>query len=226
MTTFPNSKKATLEKIEALLTPWGANATSIGLTAAQMTLLSSRTTNARAKLNNQTAKKLEALAATNEWNVAFEQVEEVAKDYVKTIRAFAETTNNQNVYSLAQIPAPKTPAPLGPPESPTLLSALLTTAGTIELAWQGSLEGGTHFIIERFATPLPGSGAPAGSWMTVGVASEKKFTDALVPQGVASISYRITAQRSGGTSTPSEPALVNFGTAPIAAAPNELKIAA
>ena len=41
---------------------------------------------------------------------------------------------------------------------------------------------------------------------------EREYVDPDVPQGVASVSYRIKAQRAGGTSVASQPAQVTFGT--------------
>ncbi len=223
MTTFSDSKKEMVEQVEEKLPAWTANATSIGLTSAQVTSLGTRTAAARTKLDAMIAARAASKSATIEFYTTFGQMSDMARDFVKTIRAYAETTNNDNVYALAQVPPPKTPAPIGVPETPTNLTATITAIGTVELAWVGSLEAGTQFRVERLAMPLTGG---PGTWTAIGVVAEKKFTDTAVPQGQAGVSYRVLAQRSGGVSDASDTRTVHFGTPATLPQNAELKMAA
>jgi hypothetical protein len=132
-------------------------------------------------------------------------------DLIKLIKAYADATGNPAVYTLASIPPPAAPSPLGPPAKPSDLSSTLTTAGSIDLEWKGSRQGGTSFNIFR-ATTTPGQ--PTGAWTLIGTSEKRKFTDSAVPTGLASVTYRVVAVRSGGTSDPSDVSTLFFGTAP------------
>jgi len=127
-------------------------------------------------------------------------------DIIKTIRAFAETTGDPGVYTAAQIPPPAPPAPLGPPETPTDLSGVLTTDGQINLRWGGSRKGGTSYTVERSVT------GANGPWTIIGTSEERAFVDTALPVGLDSVMYRVRAARSGGTSNWSAPLPFIFGT--------------
>ncbi len=212
---LPDSMKSSLEFLESIIDDWAANAAAIGLTPTQVTGLTTRLTNARAKLDAATAARLDSKSATEDWHNAFDSMDAMARDLILTIKAFAATTNNNGVYSLAHIPAPASPSPLGPPAVPTDVSAQLDAAnGNVMLSWKGSLFGGTQFVVERSVTPASSgeSAAQAGPWINMGSTVEKTFTDEAVPAGTAVAAYRIYAQRSSGTSAQTQPVSIIFAS--------------
>lgn len=186
---------------ETVLPAWAANAAAIGLTPAQVVALSTVTDQARAALNAAVAARAAARAATEAQNQLVASMSEIGGDYIKIIRTKAETDNNPAIFQLAKIPAPKPPAPLGVPDVPTDLVATLGNEGQIFLTWKGSRRGGTSFSIERSTT---------GGFSLIGTSEFKTFTDEAVPGGVAQVSYRVRASRSGGTSQASQPVTLLF----------------
>lgn len=208
-TTVPQTLIGKIEFFEQHLPVWAVNPTAIGLAAADVAALAALTSQARDDYENARADRNTAKASTTTQNNSVSAMYDVGSTFIKTIRAFAEKTNNPAVYTSAQIPPPAPPAPLGPPEAPTNAVATLNTNGQIEVRWDGSRDGGTSFRVERRTTPV--GGAPS-AWTLVNVVEERSYIDSGVPQGVATVSYRIMSQRAGGTSVASQPAQVTFGT--------------
>lgn len=206
MGTVPTTIADKIAFFETHLPIWGANTAAIGLTAAQVTSLASLTAAARSAYTAAITARNAARAATSAQNDAIDLMAELGGDLVKTIRAFAETTNNPNVFNIAVIPPPAPSAPLGPPQTPANLTTLLNNAGQVQLSWGGTRAGGTSYLIERSVA------SSAGPWTLVGTSEERRFTDQNVPSAVPSVSYRVTATRSGGSSSPTAPVTILFGT--------------
>jgi hypothetical protein len=196
-----------IEFFEAHLPIWSVDPASIGIDAAQVATLATFTANARTEYDNLVAIRANARAATQSQKDANNIMYDFGADLIKTIRAFAQTTNNDTVYNDAAIPPPAPPTPLGPPATPKNVNAQLNTAGEIELTWDASRAGGTSFIIERSTT------SATGPWTIIGSVEAVDFTDTAVPTGLTSVSYRITANRSAGSSTPTAAVTVPFGNA-------------
>lgn len=209
MSVLPQSRQAMLQFFEQHVTVWAASPTAIGLTAAQMTQLATYINDARTSFDAQQDAIAVKLAATNLMYTKTDTLRSFGADLIKTIRAFAETTNNPDVYSDAQIPPPKTPTPVGPPETPTEITATINNFGYIVVKWKGRRAAGTQFILQRQLAPLAGK---AGNWTYAGTTTTNDYTDITVPTGYASVSYRVYAQRSGGQSDASTPVTLQFGT--------------
>lgn len=202
---LPNSREAMIQWFEQRLSAWAAAPTAIGLTAAQLTSLATMLGDASTDQDAAFAARIASKSATLNYYNSSDDLRSFGSDLIKTIKAFAETTNNPSVYALANVPPPAAPAPLGPPATPTDLRATLDTAGQITVRWEGSRVGGTSFTVER---SLTGS---TGPWSIVGVSEERSFLDVAVPRGVDAVSYRVIASRAGGSSTPSSAVSVLFG---------------
>jgi hypothetical protein len=206
MTTIPPTYLGRLEFFEAHLPVWAKNPAAIGLNASLVAALVVLVEACRADYDSMNEIRARAMAATQIHKDSNEAAYDLGADLVKTIRAFAGTSNNPAVYNTAQIPPPSPHTPLGPPLTPTGVTARLNPVGQIELAWTASRVGGTSFIIERSTV------SAAGPWSIIGAAEAVAFTDPAVPVGLPAISYRVTAIRSAGASTPSAAATVPFGT--------------
>jgi hypothetical protein len=206
----PDKQAEAINFFTSRLSLWAANAANIGLLPANVSAITAAVSDAQAKLNAALTARANAKSATVALTDSLSTMRSLGGDLIKTIRAYAETTENPAVYSLSNIPPVSPPTPLGPPAEPTNVQAALNSGGAVELAWDGSRLGGTSFSIERQLTPIA---AVPGTWTLIAVVEDRTYTDANVPQGQAMVAYRITAQRAGGTSDPSMPGVVLFGTA-------------
>ncbi|MFM9996190.1 MAG: hypothetical protein ACKVU4_10355 [Phycisphaerales bacterium] len=208
MATLPEGRKARVEYFEQHLPVWQDNAGAVGLTVAQLTSLSTFITAARTTLNAAEAARSTSKSATVAFYNAEEPMTDLGADLIKTIRAFAETTNNPNVYATAQIPPPAAPTPTPPPEQPDDLSGLIDPFGVITLAWKAVPKGptsGVFFFVERKIG--------AGTWTPIGATQESTFADPAAGQqaAAATVAYRVQARRGAEASAWSDPLNVSFG---------------
>ena len=188
------------------------HAAELGLTAEQADGFKTATGKSQAGLQRQKAAKSESKAATEHVGVAFDELGRAAGNVVRTIRAFAETTDDPAaVYDLAKIPAPSAPSPMPPPGQPTNLTVVLDpTFGTMTLRWQcknPAGASGTSYIIRR---RLPGEEA----FTFIGVAGKKSFVDTSLVAGPDSVQYVVQGQRAEQVGPASPLFTVNFGRLP------------
>ncbi len=204
MAVLPPSRIGRIEFFEARLAQWAANAVGIGVQPAAVASLQALVTAARAAFNAQQTQAATAKASTATFHVKADDMAEFGGDLIKTIKAFAETSNNPNVYALANVPAPAAPTPAGPPVAPTSLDATMNADGSITLKWKGSLEARQFFSIWR---TLPGQGAAT----QIGSIAAKEFLDSSVPRGLTQVVYSVRAHRDTLISEPSDNIVVYFG---------------
>lgn len=209
MSIVPEGNATRITYFENHLAPWGQNAADIGLTLDQINRIAALTLAARDAYNAAIAAREASKAATQAQNDAIDVMAAFGGDLIKTIRAFAETSDDPGVFVTAQIPAPRPRTPLGPAPTPENLAANLTNDGAISLSWSAETAGRMAFVIER-RTAEPGQ-AP-GAWALIGTSTTKNFIDAALPTGLENAQYRVTAERPGGRSQPTEPIVVLFGT--------------
>lgn len=217
MSVLPQTLIGQIEFCEAHNSAWSAAPTSIGLTAAQMTALTSATTTARASFNAAQVARAQSRAATTKLNTDVSTMRGQAADLIRQIKAFAELQAVPgNVYALAQIPVPATPAPLAAPGKPTDFSVVLNADGSVTLSWLSSdsaASTGAFFAISR---KLPGQTAFVGIGGAPGSTTESRrssFTDATVPASAASQGAQYVIQGFRGTRAgdASEAVTVQFG---------------
>ena len=188
MATIPETYIGRIEFFESHLPIWAVDPVAIGLTASQIVELTTRTATARTNFDAQVAQQAAARNSTQIQKDSNAFMYDLGADLVKTIRAFAQTTNDPNVYTAASIPPPAPPSPPGPPEMPTNLSASILSPFGIALAWKGSLAKGTFFGIWRL---LEGE----VNATLIKSTKDKSFEDRTLPDGTASVQYYITAYR-------------------------------
>jgi len=226
MSILPSSRIEKLEFVEAHLSPWSLSATSIGLTSSQLTALSSQTSAARTAYNAMIAARENSENATQNFYNLCQTMVDTTADYLKTIKAYAATTNNPNVYTLAVIPPPKTPSSGPPPAIPTGVAAALLPSGAVEVSWKGKLTGGTAFSVWRKFNQASDAFEQIAT-----VNGATAFIDETLPAGAAGsagvgVFYAIRAHRVGQASPLSEPALIRFGSVDGGESAEGLKIAA
>jgi hypothetical protein len=209
MSTYPQSPRAAfLTWCNAHTTIFTDNAASIGLSPGAAAAFAAALDAANASVTSQAVAKDAAKVATNELATNMETLSTLAANIVRTIRAFAESTNNPAVYDIAAIPAPAAPTDVPPPALCTDLTATLDGAtGNITLKWKATQpEGanGTSYIITRRA-------AGQANFSFLGVSGKKSFVDSTFTAGPDSVQYQVQGTRSDSTGPMSAILTVSFG---------------
>ncbi|MFZ2875058.1 MAG: hypothetical protein WAZ94_11325 [Phycisphaerales bacterium] len=211
MGVVPDTRLGKIEFYEAHALaggPWAVNAAAIGLTPAAVTTLGTLTTAARSAFNAAEAARQAAKAATQNF---YDKVRAMhsgpgaGADMIDTIRLFAETKNDPNVYVLAQIPPPATPGTTPPPGTPFEFTVGLLQNGALELKWKCNNPSGTVGTIYEVKRSIGG-----GAMTFVGASGVKTFTDDTLPNGAMPATYQVTAVRSTARGNPAQ-FTVNFG---------------
>ncbi len=126
-------------------------------------------------------------------------------DMIQTIKTFAQTSNNPNVYVLAQVPPPAAPGTTPPPGTPFDFTVSLLQDGSLDLRWKCSNPAGTVGTIYEVMRQIG-----AGAMSFVGASGVKEFTDDTIPAGSSPCTYQVTAVRSTSRGNPAQ-FTVNFG---------------
>ena len=190
--------------------PWATNAAAIGLTPTSVTTLATLTTQARAAYNAAESARQAAKTATQN---LYDKVRALhngpgaGQDMIDTIRLWAETKNDPNVYTLAQIPPPATPGTTPPPGTPFEFTVGLLQNGALALKWKCNNPSGTQGTIYEVKRKI---GSSTGAFNFVGASGVKTFTDQTLPSSSAPVTYQIIAVRSTSRGNPAQ-FTVNFG---------------
>lgn len=208
MSTLPQSRKARIEYFEARLSKWDTNAAAIGLSAGQVASLDTLVSAARSALDAAEQARTASKDSTVQFYSAEDAMRDLGADLIKTIRAFAQTTNNPDVYALASIPPPAQPTPAPAPAQPADLSGMIDPFGVVGLAWQSVPKGptsGIFFDVERRV-------GQTGAWTPLGATQEARFHDTGGAAQAASeiVQYRVRARRGESASPWSDPLAVSF----------------
>lgn len=218
MSILPQNQNDAIIFCEAHAPVWSAAPTTIGLTAAQCTVMSGNTTKARTSFNAAQAAREASKAATTTVRRDVGTMRDQAADLIAQIKAFAELQSNPAVvYAAAQIPPPAAPTPLPAPGKPTDFSVVLNSDGSVTLSWMSAdsaASTGAFFAVSR---KLPGQGAFVGIGGAPGSTAETRrpsFTDATVPASAAGQGAQYIVQGFRGTRTgdASDAVTVQFGT--------------
>lgn len=204
MPILPRTDLGKLEFFEAHLPVWGTAPATIGLTAGQVTSLSTATTAARTAFNAAIASHEASKASTVNQHNKIDAMNAIGTDLLKIIKAYAAVQNDPNVYVLAQIPPPGEPTPAPPPSAPTDLAAVMNTNGSIELRWKGSLAQRQFYSVWR-------QNEVGGVYDQIGSVASKVFLDATCPRGVSQVSYEVRGHRDSQVSVPCTALVIYFG---------------
>jgi hypothetical protein len=187
---------------------WGPIATSIGLTNAQVAEFALATTDAARLLDAAEAARASSKAATSAARAAIGTLRRTGGTDVKAIRVFAARQEKpQNVYDLAQIPAPEPRGGSVPPIAPDRLTASLDfELGQMIVRWRITQPKGISNVVYRVERNTGTNQA----WTQVGLVGGKSFVDDNFPT-VAVLRYRVFAQRGNLASGPSPILEINFG---------------
>ncbi len=205
-TVIPSKPLEAISFFEAHVPVWQAVAVQIGLSATTVTQIDNATKAARTGYENQQSAKFAAKTATQAYNGLVAAMREVGGDGVRTIKAFADSTNNPSVYNLAQIPAPSAATPVAPPTEPTNFRVELTSEGGIMISWKSTGSSGGYYSVRRKL-------AGAGAFTLIGNTGSKTFVDTTLAQGTTGATYIIQGFRGQTAGKPSEQLTIQFGVA-------------
>ena len=190
MSLVPKSKPGKVVFFNSKIDPWMTNSVAIGTTTAAVTDLQSKVTFAQSKLDEQYAAEAAAKAATLGADMAVAAMAKAGADIIKAVRARAAVVGD-SVYELAQLPSPALPEPIVALGQPTDFRVGLGADGALTLKWKCHSPRATGVIYQVFRSTDGGA-----NFTYVGGSGSKKFVDATVPAGTASLVYRIQAVRS------------------------------
>ncbi len=211
-TKIPSGRDALIAFYKEHQPIWDTNAAALGLDPVALEPFKEAVDAAVLALGAASSARNASKLATDELNIKAEKLRPLGSSVVATIRAYAEFTGDENVYSIAQLSPPAPPKPAGPPTPPTNLLADPTANGHIILKWKGTTAQGQFFIIER--------SVDGGPWVRMEPVAAKTWTDLAVPRNTNVIQYQVWGARFDKRSATAPQATVNFGTvdAAIAAA--------
>jgi hypothetical protein len=192
MGVMPDTKSGKLEFCEAHVTPFTANAVAIGTTVLAATDFSTKTTAARAAFVVKQAAEEAVRNANGNFDIALLAATTSAADIIKQVRAKAATSGN-SIYTLASLPIPATPSPVGPPGRPTDLKVALNPDGSIEMKWKCPNPAGSTGTLYNLFRSTTGA---SNDFAFIGGSGERKFTDETVPSGSSIMYYKIQAVRT------------------------------
>ena len=217
MAVVPKKPIDKVQFFENHLEPWGANTTAIGLTTGIMTDLTSKTAAARAAYDAQQVAMDNARNATANFHDAVNVLATAGAAAIQQIRAKAAIAGN-SVYTLAVIPAPATPAPVGPPGKPFDFKVELNALGGLTITWKCSNPANANGPVYQVFRQLDN----VGEVLYLGGSGDKKFVDNTIPAGSGKAEYQIQAVRAAAVGEWATFG-VNLGTGAILPATQEAK---
>lgn len=207
MTVVPDRDLDAVQFFESHVPVWAATPAAVGLTAAQVAALDTATKAARNAYTAQQNARNAAKAATTAYHNNVGTMREIGGDLIKTIKAFAATSNNPGVYAAAQIPMPAQPGPLPPPGQPDDFDVRLTGSGGLSLNWKAANAApstGAYFTVRRRL-------GSQGPFVFIGGTGGKTFVDDSIPAGTSFVTYLVQGFRGEQPGPESELVSVQFG---------------
>ena len=206
MSVLPSGKVAKVEFCEQHNDTWNTNATNIGTTTTAVGNLETLTAAARDAFNAQKLAQDNAKSATNTFNMAVEAMTTAAADIIKAIKTKAATAGN-SVYSLANIPAPALPGPMGELGTPREFTVELQVDGSLKLKWKNTNPANATGVVYQLWRRC----SAEGEFAYIGGCGTKEYMDSTIPAGSSQVTYQIQAVRSTSVG-PWAQFNVNFGT--------------
>jgi hypothetical protein len=205
MGVMPDTKLGKIEFAEQHETPWSTNSVAMGSSSAAITAWTAKVAAARAAYEAQKAAQNAAKAATNDLKIAMLAMTDATADIIRQIRSQAGIVGD-SIYSLAEIPAPATPGPVGAPGTPESFKVLLRPDGTLDIRFTCAHPPGCTGVIYQIYRKVEATDA----FQYLGGTGQRKFIDTTVPSGVPSVMYQIQGVRSTAIGIANE-FTVNFG---------------
>jgi hypothetical protein len=198
MHVVPETRSGKITFYKVRLGAWAEEPESIGLTPESVAALAARVEEARQAETEQRRAASAARSATAKYYSAIRRLHAepgAGASMIQSIRAYAQTTGEREVYFRALLPPPAKARRAGsapPPGQPTNFSAQLHQDGSMELKWAcDNPDGadGTMYEVQR-RTGL------SETFTHVGTVGGKRFLDDTLPPGLTMVEYQVTAVRS------------------------------
>ena len=187
-TVLPASREQMITWFSDRAAAWAADPAGIGLTTLQVSDLAAKIAASQSALGDANAARIASRDATVVYYTETDDLRSFGADLIKTIKAYAETTNNPGVYAAASVPPPSPPTPAGPPDKPTDFEAELLSGGGLRLSWKGSVSQSAYFSVFRKTESET-------DFTLLDSPKDKFFDDNTIPAGANSVTYYIQARR-------------------------------
>ncbi|MCC6322385.1 MAG: hypothetical protein IT438_13230 [Phycisphaerales bacterium] len=207
MSELPQSRLARLQYFEAHYGLWQTNAVNVGISAATALSVKNATTACRAGFDSMMVARNAAKAATLNFYNLNNTLVDLGRGVISTIKSFAESTSNPNVYVLADINPPAPPSPVPAPSTPLEFTGSVSPDGVVTLAWRPESSGpssGVFFLLER-------KKIGEANYSVLGATMERNYMDPDADIGSGPVQYRVRAVRGNLTSAWTQPIVFNFG---------------
>ncbi len=204
----PQPKLDQIVWFENHLPMWAAAPMTFGITAAQVTALTTAVTNARKMYNSAQAARDASKAATTNESTSVASMLVSGRALVNIMKSFIEsvTPPNTALWGQAGLEPDAAPGTAPDPTAPFMLSASLDSQGDVIIKWKTSQPAGVSGVIYSVQRAIDG-----GSFVLLDSVGGKTFTDETVPVGTQSVSYIVRAKRGTQMSAWSEALTIRFG---------------
>src|SRR5688500_13401041 len=202
MPIVPETRVGKIDFYNVHVPVWAQDPASIGLTGDAVDQLRQLVDEAQAAFVQHLAAEQAALAATQRFHGAVRRMHAGGGGVVggatllQIIKAYAQTTGDDGVYTRASIPAPTKPGRPGSapaPGRPYRFTVKLHQIGEIELTWKCDNPDGTAGTIYQVRRAVDD-----GRLAVLAMVGEKRLLDRTLPPGTKTCTYEVTAVRSTG----------------------------
>ncbi len=132
---------------------------------------------------------------------------------IASIKGFAETTRNVNVYALGGVSPSDPPSPVPAPLAPDMFTAGVNPDGSLTIKWKVTQPTGVSNVTYIVSRRINGGGGGAGAFTIVAnEGSNKTFLDKTLPIGVDKVEYMVQPKRGNVFGAQSNIFTVQFGS--------------
>ena len=168
---------------------WTANAAQIGVDPASVTAVASAIVAATNLRTAAGTARANSKSATKAYHDSADEALDLVRDLILEVKAYAATTDDPQVYVLADLSPKDAPSETPAPDAPSNVVYTLLPNGSLELKWKGKGPQGTFYIVKR---RLAGESA----YSIIATTTDKTFTDNNIAAGTDSVLYQILAQQT------------------------------
>lgn len=220
MPVLPPNRLEQIQFCENHWPVWEADPTSIGVSAAAVTVFKGQTAAARTAYNDSQAARDASKSATAKFYSNTGTMRDTASDLIRQIKAYAESrptaAERDAVYAAAQIDQPAPPTPMTAPGKPDQIAVNLEPSGAVTISWaaeNAAASSGAFFSISRKLPGQSGYTLIGGSPGTTAQSRRMSYTDYTIPTSAAGAGamYIIQGRRAALMGDMSEPFVVQFG---------------
>ena len=201
MPRIPNDEAGMIAWAAYHLTLWAGEGVppTIGMTPEQVAAAQLELDQASAALLAAETIRAQSLAKTADKDQKVDALRGTLGGLVTQVDGFAKATKDQSVYVRAEIPEPAPRTPRSEADTPTDLSTISQTDGSVLVSFEANKGAGTVFLLQR---QIVLDGGVYGNWADLATLSEKQYLDEDVPTGVRLVNYRVRAQTTNGVLSP------------------------